>query len=154
MMAAAEQEHFEEAAFLSRSPAHIEDIAERQRIASAQGDDTDVLAYYAEPPLVAALANSLSPARGPRRRTAASSTGRIGKPLIPRICALASHNSCISTRKYLPKMFTSPSISEDRRLARRHSFPDARATKWKSHIQCGASSAFPRSRPKTTPSIP
>ena len=32
----------------------MEDIEERQRIASAQGDDTDVIAYYAEPPLVAA----------------------------------------------------------------------------------------------------
>jgi excinuclease ABC subunit C len=32
----------------------LEDIEERQRIAAAQGDDTDVLAYYAEPPLVAA----------------------------------------------------------------------------------------------------
>jgi len=32
----------------------LDDIEERQRIASAQGDDTDVLAYYAEPPQVAA----------------------------------------------------------------------------------------------------
>src|SRR5574337_16729 len=32
----------------------LEDIEERQRIAAAQGDDTDVLAYHAEPPLVAA----------------------------------------------------------------------------------------------------
>src|SRR5467141_1806172 len=32
----------------------LEDIEERQRIAAAQGDDTDVLAFYAEPPLVAA----------------------------------------------------------------------------------------------------
>ncbi len=54
MMAAAEQEHFEEAASYRDLLRTIEDIAERQRIASAQGDDTDVLAYYAEPPLVAA----------------------------------------------------------------------------------------------------
>ena len=32
----------------------MEDIEERQRIAAAQGDDTDVFAYYAEPPLVSA----------------------------------------------------------------------------------------------------
>src|ERR1700745_4398710 len=32
----------------------MEDIEERQRIAAAQGDDTDVIAYYAEAPLVAA----------------------------------------------------------------------------------------------------
>ncbi|MGB8494363.1 MAG: excinuclease ABC subunit UvrC [Candidatus Acidiferrum sp.] len=54
MMAAAEQEHFEEAASYRDLLRTIEDIEERQRIASAQGDDTDVLAYYAEPPLVAA----------------------------------------------------------------------------------------------------
>ena len=54
MLAAAEQEHFEEAASYRDLLRTIEDIAERQRIASAQGDDTDVLAYYAEPPLVAA----------------------------------------------------------------------------------------------------
>ena len=34
--------------------ARVEDVEERQRIAAAQGDDTDVLGYYAEPPLVAA----------------------------------------------------------------------------------------------------
>ncbi|MGA3176618.1 MAG: excinuclease ABC subunit UvrC [Candidatus Acidiferrum sp.] len=54
MMAAAGQEHFEEAASYRDLLRTVEDIEERQRIASAQGDDTDVLAYYAEPPLVAA----------------------------------------------------------------------------------------------------
>jgi excinuclease ABC subunit C len=54
MMAAAAQERFEEAASYRDLLRTIEDIEERQRIASAQGDDTDVLAYYAEPPLVAA----------------------------------------------------------------------------------------------------
>jgi excinuclease ABC subunit C len=54
MMSAAEREHFEEAASYRDLLRTIEDIEERQRIASAQGDDTDVLAYYAEPPLVAA----------------------------------------------------------------------------------------------------
>jgi excinuclease ABC subunit C len=54
MVAAAEQEHFEEAASYRDLLRTMEDIEERQRIASAQGDDTDVIAYYAEPPLVAA----------------------------------------------------------------------------------------------------
>jgi excinuclease ABC subunit C len=54
MMAAAEKERFEEAAAYRDLLRTIEDIEERQRIASAQGDDTDVVAYYAEPPLVAA----------------------------------------------------------------------------------------------------
>src|SRR5262249_9246440 len=44
---------FEEAAAYRDLLRTLEDIEERQRIAAAQGDDTDVLAYYAEPPLVA-----------------------------------------------------------------------------------------------------
>jgi excinuclease ABC subunit C len=54
MMAAAEQERFEEAAGYRDLLRTMEDIEERQRIATAQGDDTDVIAYYAEAPLVAA----------------------------------------------------------------------------------------------------
>jgi excinuclease ABC subunit C len=54
MMAAAENQHFEEAASYRDLLRTMEDIEERQRIASAHGDDTDVLGYYAEPPLVAA----------------------------------------------------------------------------------------------------
>ena len=54
MMTAAEKEQFEEAAAYRDLLRTLQDIEERQRIASAQGDDTDVLAYYAEPPLVAA----------------------------------------------------------------------------------------------------
>jgi len=54
MTAAAEKELFEQAAAYRDLLRTLEDIEERQRIAAAQGDDTDVLAYYAEPPLVAA----------------------------------------------------------------------------------------------------
>jgi excinuclease ABC subunit C len=54
MSAAAEKELFEQAAAFRDLLRTLEDIEERQRIASAQGDDTDVLAFYAEPPLVAA----------------------------------------------------------------------------------------------------
>jgi excinuclease ABC subunit C len=54
MAAAADQELFEQAAAYRDLLRTLEDIEERQRIAAAQGDDTDVLAYYAEPPLVAA----------------------------------------------------------------------------------------------------
>ena len=53
MAAAAEKELFEQAAAYRDLLRTLEDIEERQRIASTQGDDTDVLAYYAEPPLVA-----------------------------------------------------------------------------------------------------
>jgi len=54
MAGAAEKELFEQAAAYRDLLRTLEDIEERQRIAAAQGDDTDVLAYYAEPPLVAA----------------------------------------------------------------------------------------------------
>jgi len=54
MVAAAEKERFEEAAAFRDLLRTLEDIEERQRIAAAQGDDTDVMGYYAEPPLVAA----------------------------------------------------------------------------------------------------
>ncbi len=54
MMAASEREQFEQAAAYRDLLRTLEDIEERQRVVAAQGDDTDVLAYYAEPPLVAA----------------------------------------------------------------------------------------------------
>src|SRR5450755_1027770 len=54
MAVAAEKELYEQAAAYRDLLRTLEDIEERQRIAAAQGDDTDVLAYYAEPPLVAA----------------------------------------------------------------------------------------------------
>src|SRR5271170_3812476 len=54
MAAAADKEQYEQAASYRDLIRTLEDIEERQRIAAAQGDDTDVLAYYAEPPLVAA----------------------------------------------------------------------------------------------------
>ena len=54
MAAASEKELFEQAAAYRDLLRTLEDIEERQRIAAAQGDDTDVLAFYAEAPLVAA----------------------------------------------------------------------------------------------------
>jgi excinuclease ABC subunit C len=54
MATAAEKELYEQAASYRDLLRTLEDIEERQRIAAAQGDDTDVLAYHAEPPLVAA----------------------------------------------------------------------------------------------------
>ena len=54
MTAAAEKELFEQAAAYRDLLRTLEDIEQRQRIAAVQGDDTDVFAYYAEAPLVAA----------------------------------------------------------------------------------------------------
>lgn len=54
MQSASAEERFEQAAAYRDLIRTIEEIDERQKIAAAQGDDTDVLAYYAEPPQVAA----------------------------------------------------------------------------------------------------
>jgi excinuclease ABC subunit C len=54
MNSAAEHELYEQAAAYRDLLRTVEDIEQRQRVAAAEGDDTDVLAYYSEPPLVAA----------------------------------------------------------------------------------------------------
>jgi excinuclease ABC subunit C len=53
MAAASEDLRFEEAAALRDLITTVEELEERQKMAAAQGDDTDILAYYAEPPLIA-----------------------------------------------------------------------------------------------------
>ena len=68
MAAAAESELFEQAAAYRDLLRTLEDIEERQRIAAAQGDDTDVFAYYAEPPLVSANLFHLRGGRAVDRR--------------------------------------------------------------------------------------
>lgn len=50
---AAAAERFEEAAALRDLIQTVEELDEKQKMAAAQGEDTDILAYYAEPPLVA-----------------------------------------------------------------------------------------------------
>jgi excinuclease ABC subunit C len=52
MQRASGEERFEEAAALRDLLATLEEVEERQKMAAAAGDDTDVLAWYAEPPLV------------------------------------------------------------------------------------------------------
>ncbi len=44
---------YEEAAALHDLLHTVEEMGEKQKMAAAQGDDTDIFAYYAEPPLVA-----------------------------------------------------------------------------------------------------
>jgi excinuclease ABC subunit C len=53
MQAASADEKFEEAASYRDLLRTITEMEERQKIAAAEGDDTDVLAWYAEPPQVA-----------------------------------------------------------------------------------------------------
>ena len=45
---------FEEAAALRDLSSTVEEMEEKQKIAAAEGENIDILAYYAEPPLVAA----------------------------------------------------------------------------------------------------
>ena len=54
MQQAAEDMRFEEAAALRDLAATVEEMEEKQKIAAAEGENIDILAYYAEPPLVAA----------------------------------------------------------------------------------------------------
>jgi excinuclease ABC subunit C len=54
MQRAAEDTRFEEAAALRDLMSTVEEMEEKQKIAAAEGENIDILAYYAEPPLVAA----------------------------------------------------------------------------------------------------
>ena len=53
MEAAAAEMRFEEAASLRDLLSTVEELEERQKMAASSGDDTDIFAAYAEPPLVA-----------------------------------------------------------------------------------------------------
>ena len=53
METASQEMRFEEAAGLRDLIATVEEIEERQKMAAAKGDDVDIFAIYAEPPLVA-----------------------------------------------------------------------------------------------------
>jgi excinuclease ABC subunit C len=53
MVVASENMRFEEAASLRDLLTTVEEIEERQKMAAAKGDDVDIFACYAEPPLVA-----------------------------------------------------------------------------------------------------
>src|ERR1700734_284428 len=63
MQIASEEERYEEAAGYRDLLRTLTEMEERQKIAAASGDDTDVLAWYAEPPQVAV---NLFPLRGGR----------------------------------------------------------------------------------------
>ena len=54
MQQASDETRFEEAAGLRDLMSTVEEMEEKQRIAAVEGDNTDIFAFYAEPPLVAA----------------------------------------------------------------------------------------------------
>ncbi len=53
MESAAEEMRFEQAAVLRDAVSTIEEMDQKQKMAAAQGEDTDIFGLYAEPPLVA-----------------------------------------------------------------------------------------------------
>ncbi len=53
MKAASEEMRFEEAAGLRNLVTTVKEMEQKQKMAAAEGDNTDILAYHAEPPLVA-----------------------------------------------------------------------------------------------------
>ena len=53
MAAAADEMRFEEAASLRNLITTVREMEQKQKMAAAEGDDIDIFAYYAEPPLVA-----------------------------------------------------------------------------------------------------
>jgi excinuclease ABC subunit C len=53
MQAAAEDMRFEEAAGLRNLMSTVREMEQKQKMAAAEGDNTDIFAYHAEPPLVA-----------------------------------------------------------------------------------------------------
>jgi excinuclease ABC subunit C len=113
MMVASESEHYEEAAAYRDLLRTLEDIEERQRIAAAQGDDTDVLAYYAEPPLVAA---NLFHLRGGRVVDRREFYWEDLEEFDPREFVPSLLKQFYLDAEYLPKMIHVPIDFEDRAL--------------------------------------
>jgi excinuclease ABC subunit C len=113
MMAAAEKELFEQAAAYRDLLRTLEDIEERQRIAAAQGDDTDVLGYYAEPPLVAANLFHLRGGRVVDRREFYWEDVELFDPheFVPSLL-----KQLYLEAQYLPKMIHVPIEFEEREL--------------------------------------
>ena len=68
MEQAAEEMRFEEAANIRDLISTVEEMDQKQKMAAAEGDDADIFAYYAEPPLVAV--KSVPYAQRPHRRPA------------------------------------------------------------------------------------
>jgi excinuclease ABC subunit C len=113
MTTASELEHFEEAASYRDLLRTLEDIEQRQRIASVQGDDTDVLGYYAEPPLVAANLFHLRGGRVVDRREFYWEDLEAFDPhdFVPSLL-----KQLYLEAEYLPKMIHVPIDFEDREL--------------------------------------
>jgi len=144
MATAAEKELYEQAAAYRDSLRTLEDIEERQRIASAQGDDTDVLAYYAEPPLVAANLFHLRAGRVVDRR---EFYWEDLEEFHPAEFVPALLNSFYLEAEYLPKAIHVPKNLKTGNCSKNFS-PNAPATKSKSSRRNAAPKSHSRSRQK------
>jgi excinuclease ABC subunit C len=113
MMAAAEKELFEQAAAYRDLLRTLEDIEQRQRIAAAHGDDTDVLGYYAEIPLVAA---NLFHLRGGRVVDRREFYWEDLEQFDPHEFVPSLLKQLYLEAEYLPKMIHVPMEFEDREL--------------------------------------
>ncbi len=149
MSAAAEKELYEQAASYRDLLHTLEDIEERQRIASAQGDDTDVLGYYAEPPLVAANLFHLRGGRVVDRREFYWEDLDTFDPheFVPSLL-----NSFIWKRNFFRNAFTFPSILRTA-LCWKKRFPKKRGTRSKFSPRSAAAKARSSIWLRATPNI-
>src|SRR3979411_603972 len=113
MAVAAEKELYELAAAYRDLLRTLEDIEERQRIAAAQGDDTDVLAYHEEAPLVAA---NLFHLRGGRVVDRREFYWEDLDPFDPHEFVPSLLKQFYLDAEYLPKAIPVPIVFEDRAL--------------------------------------
>jgi excinuclease ABC subunit C len=113
MSSASQKELFEEAAAYRDLLRTLEEIEDRQRIASTQGDDTDVLAFYAEPPLVAA---NLFHLRGGRVVDRREFYWEDLEEFDPQEFVPSLLKQLYLEAAYLPKMIHVPADFEDREL--------------------------------------
>ena len=91
MAQAAEEMRFEEAASLRNLVTTVREMEQKQKMAAAGGEDIDIFAYHAEPPLVAVNLFHLRM----RSSTVASSSGRTRKTSMRRSCSKPCCGRCI-----------------------------------------------------------
>ena len=116
MQSASEGERYEEAAGYRDLLRTLAEMEERQKIAAASGDDTDVLAWYAEPPQVAVNLFHLRGGRVVDRRDFYWEDLEEFNPaeFLPSLAEAA-----LSRRAYLPRYIHTPMDFEEREAARR-----------------------------------
>ena len=90
----------------------VEEMDEKQKMAAAEGDDTDIFAYYAEPPLVAV--NLFHLRRGQHRRPARVLLGRPASNSTRPNSSASLLKQVYLDRPYVPAFIHVPVEFEDR----------------------------------------